>query len=206
MLHHLHDSTEVSMHRFLPANPLGSFVAGMVATIGLAGNLAAATPYDRLDWSSVPLPAINGGQIEPQSLKGKVVLVVNTASQCGFTPQYRGLETLWRQYRDRGLVVLGVPSNDFGAQEPGSNPEVATFCEINYGVDFPLLEKQVVTGPGAHPFFRWAAERTGPLGVPRWNFHKILVGRDGQLADWFASTTAPDADRLRAAIDKALSP
>ncbi|KIL99238.1 Glutathione peroxidase family protein [Paramagnetospirillum magnetotacticum MS-1] len=194
------------MSRLLPTNPLGSFVASVVAAIGLAGGVAWGATGDHLDWSSLPLPAIAGGQVPADAFKGKVVLVVNTASQCGFTPQYQGLEALWREYRGRGLVVLGVPSNDFGAQEPGSNPEVASFCEINYGVDFPLLEKQVVTGTGAHPFYRWAAERTGALGVPRWNFHKILVGRDGQLVDWFASTTAPDSARLRAAIDKALTP
>jgi glutathione peroxidase len=192
------------MHRFLPANPLGSFLASLLAFIGLAGQAAAASVRDAVDWASVPLPAISGGQLQPEALTGKVVLVVNTASQCGFTPQYQGLEALWQEYRGRGLVVLGVPSNDFGAQEPGSNRDVASFCEINYGVDFPLLEKQVVTGANAHPFYRWAAERTGPLGVPRWNFHKILVDREGRLADWFASTTAPDAGRLRAAIEKAL--
>jgi glutathione peroxidase len=192
------------MHRFLPANPIGSFLASILAFIGFAGQVAAASVRDALDWALLPLPAIAGGQIQPESLKGKVVLVVNTASRCGFTPQYQGLEALWQEYQGRGLVVLGVPSNDFGAQEPGSNRDVASFCEINYGVDFPLLEKQVVTGADAHPFYRWAAERTGPLGVPRWNFHKILVDREGKLADWFASTTAPDAGRLRAAIDKAL--
>lgn len=191
---------------FLPANPLGSLVAALLATIGLAGGAVAAEAGPPVDWASQPLPAISGGQIDPASLAGKVVLVVNTASQCGFTPQYKGLEALWQEYRGRGLVVLGIPSNDFGAQEPGSNAEVASFCEINYGVDFPLLSKQVVSGPDAHPFYRWAASLTGPLGVPRWNFHKILVGRDGRLVDWFSSLTPPDAGRLRAAIDKALGP
>jgi glutathione peroxidase len=193
------------MHRFIPANPVGSFVASMVAAVGLAGSVAAGPVDERLDWASLALPAISGGQVGTETLKGKVVLVVNTASQCGFTPQYKGLEALWQEYRGRGLVILGVPSNDFGSQEPGSNADVASFCEINFGVSFPLLEKQVVTGEHAHSVYRWAAERTGPLGVPRWNFHKILVGRDGRLVDWFASTTAPDAGRLRAAIDKALA-
>ena len=150
-------------------------------------------------------PGLKGGEIKLADYAGRPIMVVNTASQCGFTPQYQGLETLWRDYRGRGLVVLGVPSNDFGAQEPGSNAEVASFCEINYGVDFPLLAKQVVTGDGAHPLYRWAAERTGALGVPRWNFHKLLIGRDGRLVDWFSTVTAPDAARLRAAIDKALA-
>ena len=189
----------------LPRNPLGSVLAALLAVTGLAGTAAAGSEPERLDWSSLPLPAIGGGQLDPASFRDRVVLVVNTASQCGFTPQYQGLEALWRDYRGRGLVVLGVPSNDFGAQEPGSNSEVASFCEINYGVDFPLLQKQVVTGDAAHPLYRWAAERTGPLGVPRWNFHKLLIGRDGRLADWFSTVTAPDAARLRAAIDKALA-
>ena len=194
------------MHRLLPRNPIGSLLASLLAAIGLAAPaLAGAAGGDRLDWSSLTLPAIDGGTIDAASLKGKVVLVVNTASQCGFTPQYEGLEALWRDYRGRGLVVLGVPSNDFGAQEPGSNADVASFCQLNFGVDFPLLAKQTVTGDQAHPFYRWAAERTGALGVPRWNFHKILVGRDGSLVDWFSSVTTPDADRLRAAIDKALA-
>ncbi|MBI3447012.1 MAG: glutathione peroxidase [Magnetospirillum sp.] len=194
------------MHRLLPRNPLGSLLASALAVVGLSGPVdAGPSPDSRLDWSALPLPAIDGGTIASSSLAGRVVLVVNTASKCGFTPQYEGLENLWRDYRGRGLVILGVPSNDFGAQEPGSNTEVASFCQINYGVDFPLLAKQRVVGADAHPFYSWAAERTGPLGVPRWNFHKILVGRDGQLLDWFSSMTSPESGRLRSAIDKALA-
>ncbi|RAU23430.1 glutathione peroxidase [Paramagnetospirillum kuznetsovii] len=192
------------MHRLLPRNPLGALVASALAVMGVGGS-AAAADAGRLDWAALPLPALNGGVLKPDSFRDRVVLVVNTASKCGFTPQYEGLEALWKEYRGRGLVVLGVPSNDFGSQEPGSNAEVATFCEINYGVDFPLMEKQVVVGEAAHPLYRWAAERTGPLGVPRWNFHKLLIGKDGRLLDWFSSMTAPDATRLRAAIDKALA-
>lgn len=190
------------MHRLLPRNPIGSLLASVVAVVGMSGATAAELG---LDWSAIPLPSIAGGQLDATLFRDHVVLVVNTASQCGFTPQYKGLEALWREYQGRGLVVLGVPSNDFGAQEPGSNPEVASFCEVNYGVDFPLMEKQVVVGESAHPLFRWAAERTGPLGVPRWNFHKLLIGRDGRLVDWFSSLTAPDAARLRSAIERALA-
>jgi len=158
----------------------------------------------RIDWGSLPLPAINGGELDPDLLRGKVVLVVNTASKCGFTPQYAGLEALWLEFRSRGLVVLGVPCNDFGGQEPGGDADVAAFCEINYGVDFPLLAKQQVVGAEAHPLYRWAAERTGPLGVPRWNFHKLVITRDGRLLDWFSSITGPDSERLRSVIDRAL--
>ncbi|CAA7612710.1 glutathione peroxidase [Magnetospirillum sp. SS-4] len=182
--------------------PLSKTLAAIAVCLGAAAPAAADAP--RLDWRALPLPAIDGRSLDPAQLAGKVVLVVNTASQCGFTPQYKGLQALWREYRDKGVVILGIPSNDFGAQEPASNAEVAKFCEINYGVDFPLMAKQVVSGKDAHPLYRWAAERTGPLGVPRWNFHKLLIGSDGRLLDWFASTTAPDSAKLRAALDKAV--
>ncbi len=165
----------------------------------------AASPRQTVDWSSLPLPALDGGTLPSALFQGRAVLVVNTASQCGYTGQYAGLQKLWAAYRDRGLVVLGVPSNDFGGQEPGSNAQVASFCELNYGVDFPLLEKQAVVGPDAHPFYRWAAGETGPTGVPRWNFHKILIGRDGRLAATFPSAVTPDAPALASAIDQALA-
>lgn len=172
----------------------------------LLGQLpASAAPRQPVDWAALPLPAVDGPDLSPDLFRGKVVLVVNTASKCGFTPQYEGLQALWREYRDKGVVILGVPSNDFGGQEPGSNGEVQSFCQINYGVDFPLMAKQVVKGDDAHPLFRWAAAQTGPLGVPRWNFHKLLIGRDGRLVDWFASTTEPSSPKLRAAIDQALA-
>jgi len=186
-------------------SPIFASLAATLAWLGCTITPAAGDGPQRLDWASLPLPAVGGGTLDAGTLRGKVVLVVNTASKCGFTPQYQGLEALWQAYRDRGLVVLGVPSNDFGAQEPGSDAEVVSFCQLNYGVGFPLLSKQVVSGRDAHPLYRWAAERTGPLGVPRWNFHKLLIGRDGTLIDWFASTTAPDAARLRSAIDAALA-
>lgn len=164
---------------------------------------ASATPV--LDWAAVPLPSLAGGVLDPALFSGKVVLVVNTASQCGFTPQYEGLQALWTAYRDRGLVVLGVPSNDFGAQEPDGNQTIAAFCQLNYGVDFPMLEKQAVKGDAAHPLFRWAVDQTGPAGAPRWNFFKYLVGRDGRLVDWFSSVTGPDSSRLKKAVEAALA-
>lgn len=137
-------------------------------------------------------------------LKGQPMLVVNTASKCGFTPQYKGLETVWQSYKDKGLVVIGVPCNDFGAQEPGSADEIASFCEVNYGVDFPMMSKVHVKGSEAHPFFTWAAKEGGFLASPKWNFFKFLVGKDGQLADWFTSVAAPDSSKVKAAIEKAL--
>lgn len=149
--------------------------------------------------------SIDGTPLPLKDFAGKAVLVVNTASFCGFTKQYEGLQALWEEYRDQGLVVLGVPSNDFGAQEPGTEAEIKQFCATNFAIDFPMTTKEVVKGRAAHPFYRWASAQAGTLGHPRWNFHKFLVGPDGRLLDWFASTTAPSAQRLRAAVEAALS-
>jgi glutathione peroxidase len=147
---------------------------------------------------------IQGKPFALKDLAGRPLLVVNTASKCGFTPQYKGLEALWQGYKERGLLVIGVPSNDFGGQEPGSNSEIASFCELNYGVDFPMMAKEKVTGREAHPFFAWAGKEGGFLAKPKWNFFKYLVGKDGRLVDWFSSFTAPDSGKLRAAVEQAL--
>ncbi len=148
--------------------------------------------------------AIDGEALPFAAFKGKVVLVVNTASQCGFTGQYAGLQRLQDAYGARGFTVLGVPSNDFGAQEPGTEAQIKDFCETNFDVTFPLTRKYEVTGSGAHPFYRWAAERFGAAGRPRWNFHKYLVGPDGQLVDWFSTITEPDSPKIRQAIEALL--
>ncbi|NKD86268.1 glutathione peroxidase [Haematospirillum jordaniae] len=151
--------------------------------------------------------SIDGTPMPLQSYAGHVVLVVNTASRCGFTPQYEGLEKIWNTYKDRGkgLVVIGVPSNDFGEQEPGSNPEIKTSCETTFNVSFPLTERAVVSGDHAHPFYQWAAQQTGAAGIPRWNFHKYLIGPDGRLLDWFLPTTKPDDPKITGAIEMALN-
>ena len=166
---------------------------------------APVTAAERLDWTKVPLPAIDGTKHAPALFQNKVVLLVNTASFCGYTGQYEDLQKLWRRYRDKGFVILGVPANDFGAQEPGSNAAIKSFCELNYGVDFPLLEKQTVVGPAAHPLFKWAAAETGPAGVPRWNFHKILIGRDGRLVAWFSTQMQPLDGKIATAVEGALT-
>ena len=136
--------------------------------------------------------------------QGKVVLVVNTASYCGFTGQYEGLQKLYDTYKDRGLVVLGVPSNDFGAQEPGSNEQVKDFCERTYKVKFPMLEKSVVTGNTASPLYRQLTDATGQ--APKWNFHKYLIGLDGKAAGAFGSRVTPQSDELKQAVERLLSP
>lgn len=150
--------------------------------------------------------SIEGDALPMSVFKGKIVLVVNTASLCGFTRQYEALQSLWSRYRDRGLIVLGVPSNDFGSQEPGTADEISTFCEVNYGIDFPMTDKVQVKGDAAHPFYRWAARQVGFAGKPRWNFHKYLIGPDGRLIDWFSTPTKPTAARVIEAIEALLPP
>lgn len=148
--------------------------------------------------------AIDGGELPLSTFAGKAVLVVNTASECGFTPQYEQLQAVWERYRDRGLVVLGVPSNDFGGQEPGSEAEIKDFCATTFSVDFPLTAKEVVSGDDAHPFYRWARDELGGLAAPKWNFHKYLIAPDGRLVDWFSTVTKPDSDKVVAAIEAVL--
>lgn len=137
----------------------------------------------------------NGDRLSLADKAGKVLLVVNTASKCGFTPQYAGLEALWRKYADRGFEVIGFPCNQFGAQEPGSADEIASFCSANYGVTFPLMAKVEVNGNGADPLYRWLkAEAPGVLGTQRikWNFTKFLIGRDGAVVRRYAPTDKPE--------------
>jgi glutathione peroxidase len=148
--------------------------------------------------------SIEGESLPMQRFAGKAVLLVNTASFCGYTPQYEGLQALWQSYRDKGLVVLGVPSNDFGGQEPGSSGEIKQFCELNFAVDFPMTEKQQVTGGAAHPLYRWIAAELGDEGRPTWNFHKFLITPTGQVVAAWPSRTTPADPALRAAIEEVL--
>ncbi|MEW6099542.1 MAG: glutathione peroxidase [Pseudomonadota bacterium] len=137
---------------------------------------------------------IAGQPVSLGTWRGRVLLIVNTASQCGFTPQYEGLERLWQSYRDRGLVVLGFPCNQFGRQEPGDESQIASFCQLNYGVSFPMMSKVEVNGSQAHPLYRWLTEEApGVLGTRaiKWNFTKFLVGRDGRVIRRYAPTDTP---------------
>jgi glutathione peroxidase len=145
-----------------------------------------------------------GGDIRLAEYTGRPLLVVNTASLCGFTPQYAGLQELWTEFRGRGLMIIGVPSNDFGAQEPGGPTEIAETAQHHYGVTFPIAAKAVVKGPNAHPFYKWAADGRRKE-VPRWNFHKYLVGRDGYIAEVFPETVEPSDTRVKTAIARALA-
>ena len=149
--------------------------------------------------------SITGQRVKLADMAGQVVLIVNTASQCGFTPQFAGLEQLWQTYRDRGLMILGFPSNEFGGQDPGSNDEIASFCQLNYGVSFPMMAKVQVNGGDAHPLYQWLkAQAPGLLGSQgiKWNFTKFLVGRDGKVIKRYAPQDAPA--KLAADIEAAL--
>lgn len=177
---------------------------GAGALLALAPRFAQATAMSRITAFVFSFKALDGADIPLASFAGHPILVVNTASLCGYTPQYTGLQALWTRYRDKGLIVLGVPSNDFGGQEPGSVAEIGKTAHDDYHVTFPLTEKVTVKGAGAHPFYKWAAlER--PLEAPRWNFHKYLIGRDGRLKAGFASAVEPEDPRLIAAIETELA-
>jgi glutathione peroxidase len=176
------------------------------AALAVCAALLSPDPVSAANAHDFSFRAIEGGALPLAGYKGRPVLVVNTASQCGFTKQYAGLQELWTRYRERGLVVLGVPSNDFGGQEPGSEAEIKKFCAVNFDVDFPLAAKETVKGEGAHPFYKWAAAELGVMAAPRWNFHKYLIGPDGKLVDWFSTPTDPMASRVTAAIEALLPP
>lgn len=181
------------------ATLLGALLAGPTLAIAAEAAPAACPPLLQKTFNRLQDDA-------PQNLcqyAGKVLLVVNTASYCGFTPQYEGLEKLYAAYGAQGLVVLGFPSNDFGQQEPGKGKDIADFCFNTYGVKFPMFEKSVVTGKNANPLFQELAKAGG--GSPRWNFYKYLVGRDGKLIDSYSSMTSPDGSAIVADVKKALA-
>jgi glutathione peroxidase len=184
-------------------------------TIITAALAAAASPaairsaagqaaMSRMTAYAFSFPALAGGDIRLAEYAGHPLLVVNTASLCGYTPQYAGLQQLWTEFHDRGLTIIGVPSNDFGAQEPGGATEIAETAQHQYGVTFPIAAKAVVKGPKAHPFYRWAADAR-PKDVPRWNFHKYLIGRDGYIAEAFPETVEPADTRVKTAVARALA-
>src|SRR6056297_4111036 len=167
--------------------------------IGLgAGLLALPALAAQQDWQ---FESIDGGTLSLKQWQGQPVLVVNTASRCGFTPQYDGLQALYDAYRDRGLVVLAVPSQDF-RQELATNDDVADFCEVNFGLDIPMTTISSVKGDNAHPFYKWVAQTEG--FTPRWNFNKILIGADGAVVDTFGSTTRPQSAKITRAIEALL--
>ena len=147
---------------------------------------------------------LDGSILKLSEYKDKVIVVVNVASQCGFTKQYEDMQEVWEKYQQKGIVMLGVPSNDFGNQEPGNSEEIKNFCEAKFGITFPMAEKVSVKGENAHPFYKWAKENYGNSAVPKWNFHKIIIGKNGKIEDTFASITNPSSKKFINSLEKAL--
>lgn len=181
-----------------------AFLLGSVLIGSIVPAHAEPKPSDR-SAHEFSFTSINGSPLPLTKYKGQVLLVVNTASKCGFTPQYAKLQMLYESYKDKGLVILGVPSNDFGGQEPGTPKEIQEFCQINYGVTFPLTSKNNVVGPQAHPFYKWAADVLGAGAAPKWNFHKYLVDKEGNLVTYYGSRTPPDSIKMRDEIERLLA-
>lgn len=183
-----------------------SLIMGMLIMFSLFPSAKAENNVRSHSAYDFTFKRLTGGEpLALEEFKNHVMLVVNTASKCGFTGQYEGLQTLYETYKDQGLVIVGVPANDFGGQEPGSEKDIAGFCQLNYGVTFPMTSKTVVSGDNAHPFYKWIKKELGFASAPKWNFHKYLIGRDGTPIDFYMSTTAPDSSKLRKAIEQALS-
>jgi len=148
---------------------------------------------------------ISGKEYSLAKNKGKVTLVVNVASNCGFTKQYNDLQWIWDKYKNKDFILIGIPSNDFGNQEPGTNSEIKNFCETNFKVNFPLMEKVKVKGDNAHPFYLWAKNSYGSSAEPKWNFHKILIDKNGKVADTFISLTTPRSEKITKKIEELIN-
>ena len=156
--------------------------------------------YDKI-FFDLRINDINNKVVNLSDFKGKIILLVNVASKCGFTKQYTGLQELYEKYKDNGLVVLGVPSNQFGGQEPGTNDEIKNFCETNFNITFPITDKVDVKGDNAHTLYKWAKKNYGNSTVPKWNFHKILINKEGKIHDTFSSFTEPLSEKIKKQIE-----
>ena len=147
---------------------------------------------------------LDGSPLKLSDYKNKVIIIINVASKCGFTNQYEDMQKIWELYQEKGLIIIGVPSNDFGAQEPGNNEEIKNFCEAKFGISFPMAEKIIVKGDNAHPFYLWAKKNHGSSAIPKWNFHKIIINKNGKVAETFSSITKPSSKRFIRTIEKLL--
>ena len=161
-------------------------------------NLGAADKKNAYDFEFV---GIDGNSIKLSDYKDNIIVIVNVASRCGYTPQYEDLQSLWSKYKDKNLVVVGIPTNNF-KQEPGSNKDIKDFCETNFGINFPMTEKIDVIGANSHPFYKWAKSDYGIGAIPKWNFHKIIIGKNGKVVDTFASFTKPTSKKFIKSIEK----
>ena len=158
--------------------------------------------YDKIAYE-FSFEGIDGNPLKLKQFENKVIVLINVASQCGFTKQYEDMQDVWVKYQKKGIVMVGVPSNDFN-QESGTRKEIKTFCESKFGITFPMTDKISVKGDNAHPFYKWAKENYGKSAVPKWNFHKIIIGKDGKIFDTFASITNPMSNKFIKSIEKAI--
>ena len=172
----------------------------LIIMISIFGNKVNAD-YEKLAYD-FSFNDIDGTQLKLSEYKGKIIVVVNVASQCGFTSQYEDMQNIWEKYQSKGIIILGVPSNDFGGQEPGSNSEIKNFCEAKFGISFPITEKVNVKGSEAHPFYKWAKDNHGKSAVPKWNFHKIIIDKSGKINETFSSITNPSSKKFIKTIEK----
>ena len=170
----------------------------MISFLGNINN--ANAEYERLAYDFT-FSALDGSPLSLGNYKDKVIVVVNVASQCGFTSQYEDMQKIWENYQAKGVIMLGIPSNDFGQQEPGSNKEIKNFCESKFGITFPMTEKVSVKGPKTHPFYVWAKKNHGKSAVPKWNFHKIIIDRFGKVFETFSSMTNPSSKKFQKVLE-----
>ena len=175
----------------------------LIIMISFLGNKVTAN-YEKLAYD-FQFKDLDGSALNLSEYKGKVIIVVNVASQCGFTKQYEDMQNIWEKYQSKGIIMLGIPSNDFGKQEPGTSEEIKNFCEAKFGITFPMTEKVSVKGPESHPFYIWARENHGKSAIPKWNFHKIIINKNGKIDDTFASITNPSSTKFIKAIESALN-
>ena len=164
----------------------------------------ASANYEKIIFD-FKVKSINGKEIDLSIYKGKTIIIVNVASKCGFTKQYKDLQELWKRYKNKGLVVIGFPSNQFGAQEPGNDKDIKNFCEVNFNIDFPMVSKTQVKGENAHEIYKWALKNHGKSTVPKWNFHKILINSEGKIEDTYLSFVKPMSKKIVNKIEKLLN-
>mgnify|MGYP006091421009 CR=1 FL=1 len=179
---------------------ISRFLSTIIIIMILFGNKASAK-YEKIAYD-FNFNDLDGAVLNLSTYKNKVIIIVNVASQCGFTSQYEDMQKIWEDYEKKGVIIIGVPSNDFGNQEPGSSEEIKNFCEAKFGITFPVTEKVKVKGSEAHPFYQWAERNHGRSAVPKWNFHKIIVNKSGKIEDTFASITKPTSSKFIKVIEK----
>jgi len=172
----------------------------LLVMISFFGNKVTAN-YEKFSYD-FQFRDLDGSPLSLSEHKGKIIIAVNVASQCGFTKQYEDMQNIWEKYHSKGVVMLGIPSNDFGKQEPGTSNEIKNFCDAKFGITFPMTEKVSVKGSKAHPFYIWARENYGKSAIPKWNFHKIIIGKNGKIAETFSSITNPSSKKFIEVLDR----